>query len=180
MTEAIRALELDPLSLLNNLIVGTIFLSVGEYDLMLTQGRNLIELEPRFFGGYWLIGHEYWIKGRFEQAISEFEKVISLGATPFFTGSVGHLYGLMGERDKAQDALDELLRLSARQYVQQFCIAMIYAGLGEMDRAFDWLEQSYEQRDGNLISLKQIAAIIQPGLLADPRLTDLARRIGLP
>jgi eukaryotic-like serine/threonine-protein kinase len=180
MTEAIRALELDPLSLLNNLIVGMIFLSVGEYDLMLTQGRNLIELEPRFFGGYWLIGHEYWTKGRFEQAISEFEKVISLGATPFFTGSVGHLYGLMGERDKAQDALDELLRLSARQYVQQFCIALIYAGLGEMDRAFDWLEQSYEQRDGNLINLKQIATIIQPGLLADPRLTDLARRIGLP
>jgi len=86
----------------------------------------------------------------------------------------------MGERDKAQGALDELLQLSAQQYVPQFFIAMIYAGLGEMDRAFDWLEQSYEQRDGNLINLKRSVAIIQPGLLADPRLTDLARRIGLP
>jgi len=49
----------------------------------------------------------------------------------------------MGERDKAQGALDELLQLSAQQYVPQFFIAMIYAGLGEMDHAFDWLEQSY-------------------------------------
>ena len=57
--------------------------------------------------------------------------------------AVGHIYGLMGERDKAQGALDELLQLSAQQYVPQFFIAMIYAGLGEMDHAFDWLEQSY-------------------------------------
>jgi len=85
----------------------------------------------------------------------------------------------MGEREKAQKTFEELLQLSGSQYVQRFCIAVTYVGLGEMDRAFDLLEHSYEQREGNLISLKQITALM-PGLLADSRLTDLMCRIELP
>jgi len=65
------------------------------------------------------------------------------------------------------------------QYVLRCYLAMVHAGMGEMDRAFESFEQAYQQRDGILVLLKHIARFI-PGLSADPRLADLLRRIGLP
>ncbi len=69
--------------------------------------------------------------------------------------------------------------MSARQYVLRCYFALIYAGMGEMDRAFELFKQAYQQRDGLLALLKHLARFI-PGLRADPRLADLLRRVGLP
>jgi protein kinase-like protein/AAA ATPase-like protein/tetratricopeptide repeat protein len=179
IAEASRALELDPLSLNINFNAGWTFWCVGQCDRTLEQGRKLIELEPRFFGGYWLTGAESWTRGRYEQAIFGYQTAVDLSGGPHVLSHVGSLYGIVGEREKAQQALDELQKLSTKQYVHRFCFAAIYAALGEMDRAFECLEQAYEQREGVLVFLKHITPLI-PGLGDDPRLTDLLRRIGLP
>jgi TolB-like protein/DNA-binding winged helix-turn-helix (wHTH) protein/Flp pilus assembly protein TadD len=179
VAEVSRALELDPLSLFTNLNLGWILLRTSQYDRVDEQARKLIELEPNFFGGHWLIGLESWTKGRYEQAISEFQKAVALGGGTLVLTDLGCLYGIVGEQEKAQQVLRELQRLSAKQYVPRGAFAIVYAGLGEMDRAFEYWEQAYEERQATLVLLKSGASII-PGLRGDPRMADLLRRIGLP
>jgi serine/threonine-protein kinase len=146
---------------------------------MLEQGRKLIELEPNFFGGHWLIATEFWLEGKYEQALTLSESVVALGGGPQAIALLGCLYGIVGKREQARQALDQLQSPSRQGYTQRFDSAVVYAGLGEWDRAFDLLEQAYEQREGVLVCLKPVAALV-PGLSDDPRLADLLRRIGLP
>jgi adenylate cyclase len=178
VTEARRALELDPLSLYIIFHVAWIFWLIGKYDLWLEQGRKLVELEPQFFGAYWITGIDCWMRGAHEEAIAEFQKAVSFNAGPLCLSYVGCLNGMTGNREKALQVLDQLEALSAKKYVQRYCFAMVYAGLGEMDRAFEWLEQAYEQREGVLVLLKPMPLMI-PALGADARFADLLGRIGL-
>jgi tetratricopeptide (TPR) repeat protein len=57
-------------------------------------------------------------------------------------------------------------------------LADCYAGLGEKDQAFAWLEKAYEQHSFNMAWLN-----VEPrwdSLRSDPRFADLVRRVGLP
>ena len=74
--------------------------------------------------------------------------------------------------------LDDLTELAKKKYVAPYFFAGIYIGLGENDRAMDYLEKSYEEHSHWLIYLH-----IDPsmdGLRDDPRFYDLLRRVGLP
>ncbi len=179
MAEASRALELDPFSLISNLNAAWIYWCIGQYDHMHEQGGKLIEIEPNFFGGYYVTGIELWCRGMSEQAIPWCQTAVTLGGGPLALAALGCLYGLVGERDKAQRVVHELQELSARRYVRRIDIALVYAGLGEHDRAIESLEQSWEEREGNLIYLKHLALLV-PRLGDDPRVAGLLRRIGAP
>jgi hypothetical protein len=62
--------------------------------------------------------------------------------------------------------------------VDFYCIAMIYAGLGEKDEAFQWLEKGYEEHLSSMIYLSSDQ--FWNGMRSDTRFADLRRRIGLP
>ena len=73
--------------------------------------------------------------------------------------------------------LHQLQDLSQRRYISPHEMAMIYAGLGEKDQAFAWLEKAYADRVWRLPYLK-----VEPrfdNLRSDPRFADLVRRVGL-
>jgi hypothetical protein len=72
--------------------------------------------------------------------------------------------------------------MRGRQYVPAGNIARIYIALGESDRAFEWLEQAYDERNGEMVFLSLVTKSLygQGSLRPDPRLSDLLRRVGLP
>jgi len=91
---------------------------------------------------------------------------------------LGRAYALAGQRDKAQKALDELREMSKQRYVSPYLIAVVYAGLGDKDQAFAWLEKAYQDRSFFLIWLN-----VEPrfdSLRDDSRFADVVRRVGLP
>jgi tetratricopeptide (TPR) repeat protein len=92
--------------------------------------------------------------------------------------TLGHAYAVAGKRDEALKILDELQRPAAQKYVSPFFVALIYAGLGEKDQAFAWLEKAYQERHPYMILIK-VEPVFQ-SLHSDPRFADLTRRIGLP
>jgi len=53
-----------------------------------------------------------------------------------------------------------------------------YAGLGDKEQAFAWLERSYEERRQRMVWLN-VDPLLEP-LRSDPRFADLVRRVGLP
>src|SRR5262249_37828091 len=90
---------------------------------------------------------------------------------------LGYVHGLAGRRDEALAALDELRRLSSRCYVSPVLSALVWAGLGDNDQAFAWLDRAVADR-ARWLGECLVAALFDP-LRPDPRFNDLLRKVGL-
>ena len=120
----------------------------------------------------------YAEKGMLEEALAEIKKGLSL----FPKGSslqvdMGHVYALRGEREKTRAILDEIIESSKKEDVPYIYIASLYADLGEIDQAFEYLEKCYEKRDLSLSFIK-IWPLSQL-LRTDPRFIALLRKMRL-
>ena len=83
-----------------------------------------------------------------------------------------------GKKAEAQRVLDELKELSKKQHVSPYSIAIIYAGLGDKDQAFEWLNKAYDQRSF-FIALLKVETVLD-NLRPDPRFNVLLKRANLP
>jgi len=177
-TQLQRALELEPLSLIINTLLGWSFCFSRQYDEGIGQLRRTIEIDPSFPRAHWDLGIAYEQKGRYAEAIEEFRTGLKLsGEVGVWLGALGHAYSVAGRGGEARKALAELREVSRRQYVPPFEVALIYAGLGDREGAFEWLERAYEDRSTWLCWLKFDPRF--DGLRDDPRYRDLLRRMSL-
>jgi hypothetical protein len=85
----------------------------------------------------------------------------------------------MGRRAGAEKILRDLERKSKSVYVSPYFIATIYAGLGEKNKAFEFLERAYLERNLD-ISFSLKADLRIDNLRSDPRFEALLRRVGFP
>ena len=90
---------------------------------------------------------------------------------------LGRLYAVSGKRDEALRTLVELKLMAMHRYVADYSLALVYAGLGEKDQAFQLLEKSYRDHTVDMLTLYYDPLI--DSLRSDPRFTDLERRVGL-
>src|SRR5712664_206884 len=65
--------------------------------------------------------------------------------------SLGHALGVAGDRAGARAVLDRLLQRRAHEYVSPYDLALVYAGLGDKDKALDWLQRAYQERSSLLV-----------------------------
>jgi tetratricopeptide (TPR) repeat protein len=86
-------------------------------------------------------------KGSKAEARAEFEKATTLDDLPWYVSSVGYACAVSGDRAKAEQVLRELEELAKQRYVSPANRAAVYLGLGENEKALDWLEKAYEDRD---------------------------------
>jgi serine/threonine protein kinase/Tfp pilus assembly protein PilF len=171
--------ELDPLSLIINVAVGWAFYHGRRYDEAIEQLRRTVELEPNYPVTYWILGLVLRKTGRYELAMTEGASGVKLsGGSPMIRAALAHTYAAAGGTEEARQILDDLTRQAKRKYVAPYFFAGIHVGLGENDRALEYLEEAYEEHSNWLIYLH-----IDPsmdGLRDDPRFQDLLRRVGLP
>jgi len=155
-----RSREMDPVSLFLN-------------------PEKALEMDPNYARAHISSGRSYERKRMFKEAIAEFQKAMALSErSPEVLADLGYLYAAAGQRDEALRVLNELRALAQHRYVLPYYPAVIYAGLGEKDLAFLWLEKAYTERAGQLAQLKMTPRFDR--LRADPRFADLVRRVGLP
>ena len=177
--EVRRAQELDPLSLAKITGIGDVFYHQRQYDRAIEHYRQALEMDPNSGFAHWALGNVYANKGMYEEAIAEYQKSIPLsGDSPDELASLGYAYALSGRRREAQAMIEELKERAKRRYISPTIIAFIYAGLGEQDEAFAWLNKAYDGRDFILVFLKVDPTFDR--LRSDPRFADLMRRVGLP
>jgi serine/threonine protein kinase/tetratricopeptide (TPR) repeat protein len=171
--------DLDPLWLIINVAVGWAFYHARRYDEAIEQLRRTIDLDPNYPMAYWLLGLLLRKTGSYELAITEGEKGVKLsGGSPLMRAALAHTFGAAGKTAEARQILDDLTKLAKQKYVASYIFAGIHIGLGENDRALEYLEKSYEEHSHWLIYLH-----IDPsmdGLRNNPRFQDLLRRVGLP
>ena len=94
---------------------------------------------------------------------------------PDILAQLGQTYGLQGRSREARQLLDELATLSKSRYVPAFDRTLIYAGLGDLDHAFEWLDRAYDERY-SLLALLPVDSDLDL-LRADPRFEELVKRV---
>lgn len=177
--EIIKALRLEPLSLLINVNLGFILYCKSQYDEAIEQCLKTIEMDPNYLLSYWFLGAGYSGKGMWKEMIAAFEKAVALSeGSPFFIGYLGYAYAISGQKDNARRTLNQLEKLSKERYVSNYCRAMIYLGLGEKARLFEFLEKAYEAREPVLALSSKVAPYFD-SVRSDPKFKALLKKIGL-
>ncbi|MDQ2979892.1 MAG: protein kinase [Acidobacteriota bacterium] len=178
LAEIGRARELDPMSA--PLKANTALLSYfgGQYDKALEGLLEIRKLDPELPLVHWGIGLVYEQKGMYQEAIASLRKATTLSKSLNLKSSLGHAYAVAGKRGEARAILDEVTERSRRSYVPSYFSALLYAGLEEKDRAFEWLERAYQERSTVLAYLQLDPRLAN--LRGDPRFSDILRRIGFP
>jgi len=171
--------QLDPLSLIINVAIGWAHYMARRNDEALEHLLQTVDLDPNYPVTYWILGLVYRTTGRYDLAISEGEKGVRLsGGSPMVLASLAHSYGKAGRPEEATQILGDLTELAKQKYVAPHFFAGIYIGLGENDRALDYLEKSYEDHSHWLIYLHFDPTM--DDLRNEPRFQDLLKRVGLP
>jgi tetratricopeptide (TPR) repeat protein len=149
----------------------------GKYDEALTAFQKAIQMNPRFPGAHLGIARVYFHLGRFEDAIAELNTSMSLSEGNLGAiAALGHVYAVAGKRDEARKVVADLEERAKTKYVPPYLIAVVYAGLGDRDQTFAWLERAYEERYPGLTQLGNDPVFdrVRP----DPRFVKLMRRVG--
>jgi len=142
-----KALELDPLNTFLNTNLAFFLYWARRYEEATAQIRKTLELDPNNAFAHSILGWCLIGKGNKTEARAEFQRATTLDDLPWYVSSLGYACAVSGDRAKAEQILQDLEELSKQRYVSPANRAAVYLGLGEKEKALDWLEKAYEDRD---------------------------------
>lgn len=172
-----KAHQLDPLAPIINTHLALSLSHAGHHKEAVEQLKQTLELNPMFPLAHQILGSIYLRNNLSDAAVESFRKCVELSEGKIGLGGLGQANALAGKQEEAQKILDQLQAASRERYISPLDLAFVYAGLGETEGAFAWLEQAYRDRTSDLIRLK--LHIWPDSLKSDTRFSDLTRRIGL-
>jgi len=178
IAEMRKAITLDPLHPHHSRWLGRFLLFAKDYDAAITQSQKTIELHADYFHAYLDTGSAYLAQGKPDQALEWFQRGQKLeSSVRSYDALIVRALAPLGRREEAEEILSRLESESRQHYVRSEVLAMGYAAVGELDKAFNLLERAVQARSAGLIYLH-----LDPGyepLRADPRFGALVSRIGL-
>jgi DNA-binding winged helix-turn-helix (wHTH) protein len=173
-----RALDLDPTSLIVNTDLGFVCYYSGQYDVAIKQLQMVTRLNPQFALAHLWLGRAYQELARLGDAMAEFRQAESvLRGWSVVIAALGFVQGAAGLRDEARATLKALTGLATERYVTPYGIALVHAGLGETERALDWLDRALEDRSHWLVWLTLDPRL--RGVRSHRRYRELVAKIGL-
>jgi tetratricopeptide (TPR) repeat protein len=172
IAEAERAVLADPLSASTNAELGYALYFARRYPEALAQLAKVGGIRPPLRRAPEYAAQVYAAMGRWPEAISVLRPVVS--REPLARGLLGYALARSGERADATRILDGLLADEAAGSATASEIAEVYVGLRDYDRAFLWIERSFDD-----YSLRpSIMGPMFADLRADPRFDRVRRRLG--
>jgi len=176
LAQRLIAAQLDPVSPYTVQAVGGYFSVIGNYDEAIDHFEIALALEPGFGLAHQGLGVAYLLKHEPRKAIEELQLASRLMQGPRRLALLGYALGMCGRVSEAGKILQELLALSRREPVPPSAIAHVYIGLGDKDRAFEWMNKAVDQKD---LGLTLQWDSLYHDLRSDPRYTELLRRMKL-
>ena len=172
--QAREALELDPLSPVTQGNLARVLYYAGKLDEADAAARKGAELQPAGAGA-----HRFQVliaaqRGDGEGALREAQLERDPGFRRFEL-AVAHY--VRGDRAAADAALADLIANAAREGFA-YQIAQVYALRGEKDKAFEWLQTAFDDRDAGMLGL--LVDPVLRGLRDDARYKNLLVKVGLP
>ena len=178
LTEARRAQDLNPLSLVGSTVTGQALYFQRRYDEAIDQLQETLKLDPDFGLARVALGYAYIQKSMYREAVTELQKARDLwGDNPRVISALGCAHALSGNRVAAEKLLEKLKQASQDEAFPPLAMATIYVGLGERELALQWLEKAVEQ-PGEYQIWFAANPIFDP-LRSDPRFDRLLERMNL-
>jgi len=147
-----RSRELDPLVAVEHALSAQVAFVSRDYASAVQFARQAIVVDPEFWIGLFQLGQAYVQLGESEQALDALNnagrfsggnsKVISLR---------GYLFAKLGRTNDALQVLDTLDVIARDRYVPPYAMAQVHLGLGNLDKAMEWLERAYDVRDVHIV-----------------------------
>src|SRR5262249_21615980 len=181
LAEAQRAFQLDPLSPIRAVTVGTVYNTGRQYDEAVGVCNRVIRENPTFAGAHLCLAQAYWGKGAYAKVISEFDEYGRLSGdrnNVAFASALARGYRTSGWAGALRNALETRLAQRKTNYVSPYELATLYASLGDRNGAFEWLDVAYRDRNLGLIRLNT-DFLLDP-IRTDPPFAALVRKLGLP
>jgi TolB-like protein/Flp pilus assembly protein TadD len=182
IAEVRHGLETDPLSVYAHVQLGCVLLSAQKFEQASQQLLQALDLVPDFSSARSFLGLAYFYQSRVEEAIREIQIAIDMSHRDQWpVAFLGVVYAAIGDRIRADEILLELKDRAQNEYIHAYWIAAIYAMLNEKDKAFDWLEKAFNDRNHIIgaSALKTYPGWFFNNLRDDSRFQDLLRRLGL-
>jgi len=171
--QAREAVELDPLSVSTQFNLARVLFIAGKLDQADAAGRKLAELQPSSSSSHrWQVLVAFQ-RGDGEAALREAQLEPD---DEFRSFELALAYHVLGDRKEADAALADLIAHARDGFAYQ--IAQVYAVRGETDKAFEWLQISFDDHDGGTLGLS-VDPLLR-GLRDDPRYKNLLAKLGLP
>ncbi len=169
--------ELDPLSMIIATELGKSLYYARRYDEAIEQYMKSLEIDQNFALAHKGLAEVYSKLSIFDKSLAEIEKAIALSKRSIFIlDDLGYIYALAGQQAEAEKVLVELEGLSTETYVPPYGRAAIYAGLGNTDKAMEWLGRAFEER--SFLAWIKMDPVFD-GVRDDERFGDLLERLGL-
>ncbi|MBV8808889.1 MAG: protein kinase, partial [Acidobacteriaceae bacterium] len=175
LSEGKIASGLDPLS--PQIPIDNIFALMwqGKYQGAREQAKRAADLDPEYFFPQMAYG---WIDieaGTIRDAIPELQRAKAMESPAFVSAFLAYAYGASGDRARATAEMQDLKKVSLNGQVLPFNLALVYTGLGDRQRALDYLEQAYAS-DSQWMGWLKKDRIFDP-LRSEPRFVALLRKL---
>ena len=179
--EALEAVRLEPHSAMINTMAGQFYLHAGRYPAAEKQLQHALRIAPDFWVAHLTIGKVFERTGRNELARSHYEKArAGSGENVEPLSMLAHLSAIEGKTADANRLIDDLLVIRKQRYFTAAKLALPYAGTGNKDEAFRWLERACTERDVGLIFINVNPRWKDAGLRDDPRWANVENCVNLP
>ena len=174
LAEVQQSIDLDPVSASTFHAEGFVYYFSHQYNQALAVTQMVQGLKVNLRDWNFLIGAIYAEKGMYADSIRAFLKSSD---GPYTLGHLGNVYARAGQIKAARNAISKLEQDVREDGVGRYEIALVYAGMGDKQDAFKWLEAAYHVHDVGLVYLK-VDPCLDP-LRSDPRFQSLMHRVGL-
>ncbi len=176
LREVRRAQELDPILIQTD--VATTLLRAGRIEEALEEARRSLRDTPGASRAHSNLGWALIFHGDHAAGIKSLERASTLSPdSTLFLSQLGQAYAIIGNVDEARKVLQQLQDRAVHEFVSPYHFAYVYAGLGEADRAMDWLERAFEQRSGAIYGVK--GSFLFQNLRSHPRFKQLLQKMNL-
>jgi tetratricopeptide (TPR) repeat protein len=180
LAEAQKIRSLDPAYPFTSFDESGVYYHQRDYKSLIEAGQRSVITNPNVWSGHYFLAVGYQGSGNLEQAVPEYQRAVDLSQRDSDTmAGLAHAYAAMGKRAEAEKILGDLQRQSKTSYVSPYMIAVIYSGLRQNDKAFQFLEKAYQERSPDIAYFLR-ADLRLDTLRQDPRFQDLLRRVGFP
>ena len=177
LEESRKAMALDPLSALYRASYAHRIAYSRRFDEAADACHKALELDANHPIANMYLGQIEEYRGRFPDAVIRFRKAFEATATPVHLANLGHAYARNGNRSEALKVLAQLRTLSKSRYVSPYAFALVYMGLADKEKSFEWLQKALTERSQTITTMKVDPVFDE--LRADPRFVSLVRQIGL-
>ena len=170
------ALERDPLSPYVQMSAGFSRLNARQSEATIAELEKARGTDGAFLSSLWMLGLGYGMAGRKADAVATLETAATVsGRSPFYLAALAWAHACADRRADAEALVDELLRRAPEEFVAPGFLVWAFAGLGETDRAFEWLEKACGERDSHLSQL--LPTPFYDNIRSDPRFAGIRGRV---